>query len=184
MQNIGEEICGEYLNHVKLCDFVTYNVTTPDTQGEIDVIGIALNKKAIYVCEVAVHTQGLQYVTNKRPDDYNRFMAKFDKDIQYARKYFPDYEICPMLWSPVVKVSSAKAKYNTLMELERLVSDIKDRFGLELVLVINHKFKQALEELKKCAANEKAELKSNVMRMLQIEMSLEKHLVRLGKNNG
>lgn len=79
MQNIGEEICGEYLNHILNCEFITYNVTNPDIQGEIDVIGINLQDKKIYVCEVATHTMGLQYVSNKRPDDYNRFMAKFEK---------------------------------------------------------------------------------------------------------
>ena len=66
MQNIGEEICGEYLNHILKCDFVSYNILTPGVQGEIDVVGIDLTNKIIYVCEVATHTQGLLYVTNKR----------------------------------------------------------------------------------------------------------------------
>ena len=42
--NIGEEICGEWLRHVKGCEFVQYNVRTADVHGEIDVIGILRTK--------------------------------------------------------------------------------------------------------------------------------------------
>lgn len=30
--NIGEEICGEWLRHLKGCDFVQYNVRTTDSR--------------------------------------------------------------------------------------------------------------------------------------------------------
>jgi hypothetical protein len=181
MPNLGEEICGEYLKYILNCEFITYNVTNPDIQGEIDVIGINLQKKMIYICEVAVHTSGLQYVTDKRPDDYNRFMAKFEKDIDYAKKYFSDYEIIPMLWSPIVKISSEKAKYNTFIELENVRKDIKEKYKLNLELVINQKYFDYLNQLKEFASKETAELKSNVMRMFQIEKSLERHLNILRK---
>jgi hypothetical protein len=137
MPNLGEEICGEYLQHIMTCEFLAYNVINPDAQGEIDVIGIKLEKKIVYVCEVAVHTGGLQYVTEKRPDDYNRFKAKLDKDIQYAQKYFDAYTIIPMIWSPIVRISGNAAKYNTLTELERVRSYIKDTYNLDLQLIIN-----------------------------------------------
>lgn len=181
MQNVGEEICGEYLKHIKDCEFISYNVPTQDVQGEIDVIGINLNSKLVYVCEVAVHVQGLQYVTNKRPDDYHRFMAKFEKDIDYAKKHFADYTIVPMLWSPIVKINSNRARYNTIAELERLKIDINTRFNLELNLVINEQFNEALELLKDFVKKKKSEFKSNVMRLLQIESSLETHLNGLAK---
>ena len=42
--NIGEEICGEWLRHVKGCEFVQYNVRTPDVHRGIDVIGIPQTK--------------------------------------------------------------------------------------------------------------------------------------------
>jgi hypothetical protein len=32
--NIGEEVCGEWLRHVQACEFVQYNVKTPDTHGD------------------------------------------------------------------------------------------------------------------------------------------------------
>ncbi len=36
--NIGEEICGEWLRHVRACGFVDYNVKLPTGGGEIDVV--------------------------------------------------------------------------------------------------------------------------------------------------
>ena len=38
MQNPGEEVTGEYLKIILGCDFVEYNLYTPDIQGEIDVV--------------------------------------------------------------------------------------------------------------------------------------------------
>jgi len=181
MPNLGEEICGEYLKYILNCEFVTYNVTNPDIQGEIDVIGINLEQKMIYVCEVAVHTSGLQYVSNSRPDDYNRFAAKFDKDIAYAQKYFNNYTIKPMIWSPIVRVSGENAKYNTLAELNRVVDYVNEKYNLELKLIINEKFFEAINALKEYTDKETSEFKSNVMRMFQIERSLDKHLQRLKK---
>lgn len=181
MPNIGEELCGEYLKYIKNCEFVTYNVTNPDIQGEIDVIGINLESKIIYVCEVAVHTSGLQYVTNSRPDDFKRFVAKFDKDIAYARKYFSSYTIRPMIWSPVVKIQGEKAKYNTLVELNSVVKHVSKKYKLDLDLIINDKFQKAINELKEYTDKETSEFKSNVMRMFQIENSLDKHLQKLEK---
>jgi Holliday junction resolvase-like predicted endonuclease len=51
--NIGEEIVMAYLQYIKGCEFIQSNLYTPDVQGEIDVIGIDIDNKKIYVCEVA-----------------------------------------------------------------------------------------------------------------------------------
>lgn len=57
-----EEICGEWLRHFCKCEFIQYNLKTPDIQGEIDVIGINLSDHIVYVCEVAIHlVTGLRY---------------------------------------------------------------------------------------------------------------------------
>lgn len=181
MPNLGEEICGEYLKYILKCEFITYNVKIPSVQGEIDVVGINLEKKLIYVCEVAVHTSGLGYSRNNQPDDYGRFVAKFQKDIGYAKKYFPDYLIQPMIWSPIVKISGQKAKYNTATELERVVQYIQNEHQLSLDLVINESFHAAIEKLKEYTDTETSEFKSSVMRMFQIQRNLEKHLKQLQK---
>lgn len=183
MQNIGEEICGEYLKHIKKCDFVSYNVSHPDVQGEIDVVGISLEQKTIYICEVATHTGGLQYVTDDRPDNFNRFNSKFKRSIDYAKKYFPNYpKIILMLWSPIVRVATEKAKYDPYSELLRLKSHIDSEHALDLELIVNKDFLDAMKELKAVAYKTTAAFNtSSVMRIFQIETNLEKHVVNLSK---
>ena len=48
-------------------------------QTEIDVIGLKMAENTIYVCEVAAHVQGLQYVNTKtsQPNTANKFIQKF-----------------------------------------------------------------------------------------------------------
>ena len=98
--NLGEEIVAAYLQYIKGCEFIQQNLYTPDVQGEIDVVGIDLETKTIYVCEVAIHlATGLYYV----PSNVIKLTEKFSKDIEYANKYFPDYTRQFMLWSPIVR---------------------------------------------------------------------------------
>lgn len=61
MQNIGEEISGEYLKIVKGCDFIEYNLQTPDVQGEIDVVGIDVKKKELYEENKISFSEYLEY---------------------------------------------------------------------------------------------------------------------------
>jgi Holliday junction resolvase-like predicted endonuclease len=66
MENIGESLVGDYLKVMCGCDFVEFNLYTPDVQGEIDVVGINAKGKVIYICEVATHlVTGLRYVNMK-----------------------------------------------------------------------------------------------------------------------
>lgn len=180
MQNIGEEIAGEYLKFVKGCEFIEYNLYTPDVQGEIDVVGINIKDKSVYVCEVAIHlTTGLQYVKNGKPDNVNRFLSKFRKNMSYADKYFSDYTKHFMLWSPVVKNQGEKAKHNQLNDVKAVQESLKSQYGYELELVINKTYQNALNELRLAARKETKELKSPVMRLLQIEEKLERHIKKL-----
>ncbi len=180
MHNIGEEIAGEYLKIIKGCDFVEYNLYTPDVQGEIDVVGINAKEKIVYVCEVAIHLiTGLQYVKNRQPDNVDRFIRKFRKDIQYANAYFADYQKHFMLWSPIVKNQGTGAKHNQLRDVEQIKTTLQKEFGVELELIINAMFQECLSELRTYAARESKELKSPVLRLYQIEEQLEKHLKKL-----
>lgn len=175
--NIGEEICGEYLRHVCHCEFVQYNLKPPHVQGEIDVIGLNLEKRTVYVCEVAIHLiTGLQYVKSGRPDNVERLKAKFRKDIEYVKKAFPDYEHVFMLWSPVVRNQREGAQHNQCGDVREVIAGIHAEFGVTIDDVINEKFKGALVELRKNAANETKELGSSVSRLLQVEEHLDRHL--------
>ncbi len=177
MQNPGEEVVGEYLKIVLGCDFVEYNLYTPDIQGEIDVVGINAKDEILYVCEVATHLiTGLQYVTKRQPDNVNRFVKKFRKNIEYANKHFADYEKHFMLWSPVVKNQGPNAKHNQLQDITRIQDTLNSEFGVTIEPVINHEYAKCLEQLRIYAAKETKELKSPILRLMQIEEKLVKHL--------
>jgi Holliday junction resolvase-like predicted endonuclease len=182
--NIGEEICGEWLRLVQGCEFIQYNLKTPAVQGEIDVIGISLANRIVYACEVAVHLiTGLQYVRENRPDNVQRLTAKFRKDIAYIRNAFPDYQHKFMFWSPVVRNQKTGSKYNQLADVNAVVQQIQSEFDTTIQVFINHKFQTALDELREKAADETKELDSVVIRFLQVEAQLAKHLKRLNVVN-
>lgn len=180
MQNIGEEIVGEYLKVILGCDFVEYNLYTPDVQGEIDVVGINAKEKEIYICEVATHlVTGLQYVKDNQPDNVDRFIKKFRKNIQYANKYFSDYKKHFMLWSPIVKNQGPSAKHNQMNDIGNIKEAITNEFGYEIEAIINCQYQNCLKQLRAYAAKETKELKSPVLRMMQIEEKLAEHVPKL-----
>lgn len=175
--NIGEEICGEWLRHIKRCDFIQYNLQIPDAQGEIDVIGINLKQRRVYACEVAIHLiTGLRYVKSKRPDNVPRLTRKFRKDCDYVRKYFRGYDHVLMLWSPVVKNQKKGSKYNQLNDINQIIDEIHAACGIKIEAMINESFQAALAELRQCARDVTAESASSVLRYLQIEERLAHHL--------
>jgi hypothetical protein len=180
-QNIGEEITGLYLQIERGCDFVQYNLYTPDVQGEIDVVAINFHDKIVYICEVAVHLiTGLQYVKDARPDTEDRLIKKFKKDINYAKRAFPDpeYQRIYMLWSPIVKASAPTAKHDQLKAVENVKTRILQEEGIDIELIINEKYQEYLQKLRAYAAKRSEELKSPVMRLFQIEELLAKHVKR------
>jgi hypothetical protein len=73
MLNVGEQLVSPYLRCIRRCDFIQTNLYTVEAHGEIDVVGINLKEKQVYICEVAIHlTTGLQYVKDKRPNSTDR----------------------------------------------------------------------------------------------------------------
>ncbi len=180
MQNPGEEIVGEYLKLFLKCDFITYNLYTPDVQGEIDVVGINPKDKIVYICEVATHlVTGIQYVKNQQPENVERFTKKFRKNIQYANKYFEGYEKHFMLWSPIVKNQGPRSKHNQIRDIEDIRKNIRQEFEVELEPVINQDYQNCLAQLRQYAAKETKELKSPILRLMQIEEKLAKHTAKL-----
>lgn len=180
MQNPGEEVVGEYLKLFLGCDFVEYNLYTPDVQGEIDVVGINPKDKIVYICEVATHlVTGLQYVKNQQPENVERFTRKFRKNILYANKYFDGYEKHFMLWSPIVKNQGAGAKNNQSRDIEEIKENLRSEFNVELEPVINKDYLNCLDQLRQYAAKETKELKSPILRLMQIEEKLSKHVAKL-----
>jgi len=180
--NIGEEIVSVYLQYIKHCEFVQKNLYTPGIQGEIDVVGINLKTKELYICEVAIHlTTGLRYVKNKQPNNVKKLVEKFSKDIEYANTYFQDYKKHFMLWSPIVKNQSQKSKHNQMEDVKQIETKLKEKYGIEIELFINERFLSCLRESRDYVRKETKELKSPVLRLMQVEEYLKKHVEKLEK---
>jgi hypothetical protein len=105
-----------------------------------------------------------------------KLTEKFSKDIEYANKYFPDYEKHIMLWSPIVKSSKVTSKENQLIDLEKIDEKIKGKYGIDIEFIVNEKFLKCLGELRDFAKRETKELKSPVLRLMQVEEYLKKHV--------
>lgn len=182
--NIGEEIVAAYLQYIKNCEFIQQNLYTPDIQGEIDVVGINLKAKELYVCEVAIHlTTGLRYVKDRQPNNVQKLTDKFSKDIEYGKKYFPNHKKLFMLWTPVVKYSGEDTKHDQIKDIEKIQNNIRSKYGIEIEFIINEKFASCLSELRKYAAEETKELKSVILRYMQVEAYLDKHLKNITKKH-
>jgi hypothetical protein len=177
MINVGEQFVASYLQYIRGCEFIQTNLYTVDSQGEIDVVGLNLREKKVYVCEVAVHlTTGLQYVKDKRPNNIQKLTDKFFRDIAYANKYLAEYEKHFMLWSPVVKQGKGAALYNQLGHLTTIAENIRQAHGVEIEFIVNEAFRDSLRELRAFARRTTADIKCPVTRLLQIEEHLERHL--------
>lgn len=175
--NIGEELVAAYLQHIKGCEFTQQNLYTPDVQGEIDVVGIDLAQRALYVCEVAIHlVTGLYYAKGGQPNNVEKLTDKFSRDIEYAKKYFPDYRQHFMLWCPVIRRSKADAILNQERDLRQIEENIRTKYGVSIEFVVNEDFQRRIDELRQYARNKTEELKNPVLRLLQIEEALQKHL--------
>lgn len=179
--NIGEEIVAAFLQVFKHCEFVELNRKIPNKQGDIDVIGIDINKKILYVCEVTIHILGLQYVNSrdKQPENVERLVKKFSKSIEYVQEHYKDYKINLMFWSPIVKNQKEGSKHNQLRDIEQLKQIIKDKYNLEVFEVINEKFLEYFNDLRKYASENKIDFKSPVLRLLQIEEHAKKHVQKI-----
>lgn len=179
MLNVGEQLVSSYLRYIRKCDFIQTNLYTIEAHGEIDVVGINLKEKQVYICEVAIHlTTGLQYVKENRPNNIQKLTDKFSRDIEYASKYLSEYNRHFMLWSPIVKDSQGQATYNQLGHLAEIKAAILAKFGVELECVVNEEFLSCLEEMRMFAGSQTAELQCPLMRLLQIEHYLTKHITK------
>jgi hypothetical protein len=163
MENPGEELVGSYLRAALECDFVEYNLSTYFTQGEIDVIGISSAKRTVYLYEVATHLEtGLQYVRERRPDNVNRFVKKFEKDIRYATTYFSEFKKEFMLWSPIVKSSKEGSIYNQVADIEQIKRIVKEKYGVELKIIINEEYMKCIKRLREAVMKRTDEMKTPI----------------------
>jgi hypothetical protein len=177
MINVGEQIVSSYLKYICGCDLIQTNLYTAETQGEIDVVGINLEKKMVYVCEVAIHlATGLQYTKDKRPNNIHKLTEKLSRDITYAEANFPSYKREYMVWSPIVKNRKNNPVYDQIGHTTMIGNNIQGKHSVKVVFVVNDKFQECLQEMRDYARKQTAELKCPIMRLFQIEEQLKKHM--------
>ena len=188
MLNVGEQLVSSYLRYIRGCNFTETNVYTGKSQGEIDVIGLNLSEQQVYICEVAVHLGGLQYVNSKnnQTDNVQKLTDKFSKAIEYVRKdpNLKQYDHHFMFWSPIVKVSKGKPENNQLRHLTEIQENIKRKYSIDIECIVNEKFQECLEELRNFARHESKVLQCPLMRLMQIEEQLDKHVKKITHMQG
>jgi len=153
---VGEYIAGAYLKIIKKCDFVDYNVRPPggglEGLNELDVVGLDFKNKTVYLCEVTTHIRGLLYKDNRTTVE--RIKTKYERQKDYADKYLSDFPYRHfMFWSPVVPKGY-------------ITEELKKIEGLELI--INEKYTQCIDELRKKAKELTNDVGNPFFRTLQI----------------
>jgi hypothetical protein len=153
---MGEFIAGAYLQLVKKCDFIDYNIRPPGGGltglGELDVIGLNFKTDTAYLCEVTTHIRGLLYKNNE--ETINRIKKKHKRQRAYADNYLKNFKThIFMFWSPVVPAGYLT---ESLQKMESLES------------VINGEYKKRIQQLRLLAKTTTHDAGNPFFRMLQI----------------
>ena len=157
---------------IKNCDFTQYDARLAESHltglNEVDVIGLELKIKFAYLCEVTTHVRGALYGTYQESID--KIRMKFERDkispIRYSKTFLP---ATTCFWSLVVP----EGKLTVLLhELE----------GKDVELVINEKYAERIEELKKVAREKKNNTGNAAFRLLQILEHVRTPKPRLNTN--
>ncbi|WP_407282364.1 hypothetical protein V7O61_06500 [Methanolobus sp. WCC1] len=139
--NIGEYVAGAYLQVVKDCDVVNYNVKNTDNgmkgMNEFDVLALNLTSFDAYLCEVSTHLNGFNYGKGNK-NTIAKLNNKFINMQEYASKLQLKFNVHYMFWSPYVP------KGYLTNEIE-----ILETKGLEAI--VNSKYKDCINELKEKA---------------------------------
>lgn len=158
MLDIGESLIGSYLRYIENCDFVHYQ-TYGEGQGELDVIGMRLSDRRVWLCEVAIHLAGLEYGKGYA-GSRDKVKQKLDRAETFAERLFSDQQATYEFWSPRVPKGLAAM-------LEKLENEYVTR-GLDVTFVINKKFTQRLEALRTKAGADMKATAEPAYRLLQI----------------
>lgn len=153
---IGEYIIGAYLQIVKGCGVVSYNVRPPGGGliglGELDVVGLNFETNTAYLCEVTTHLDGLLYGTNERTIE--KIKDKFSRQQAYAMNHLKNFRHIEYFFcSPVVP------KGYLTSGLEKIEN---------LSLIINNDYSKIIEELREKARKSKNDVGNPFFRTLQI----------------
>lgn len=166
--DIGECLVAGYLEYIETYKSVSTNIKLHSAGRELD--GLAIKDNIVYLCEVAVHINGLRY---PRMGNRTTIVEKFENISKFAEKEYPGKKKIYMFWSPIVKIpKNKKSKTNGVRDLEEAKKELKKK-GIDLTLVINGDFYKKIDELRDYAKRRKDEMQDPIMRFLQLEARRE-----------
>jgi hypothetical protein len=163
MPEMGEYAAGAWLRLKADCEIVVYDQELNPTgreMNEVDVIGLDLEHRKAYFCEVATHLKGVNYGKGNK-DSAERIEKKFDAASKYSRIAFPGWDIRFMFWAPYVPEGI----------LTNLLEDFKQRFqvkGISIELIINKIYTKQINDLQELARSDAREKGEPFYRVLQI----------------
>lgn len=163
MLDIGESLVGSYLRYVEDCDFVHYE-TYGESQGELDVVGMRLADKRVWLCEVAIHLGGLEYGQGYA-GSRDKVRQKIDRAEMIAQRLFTDQQATYEFWSLRVP-----------KRLASMLKDLEVEFasrGLDVAFIINEKFAERIHKLRDRAAQDMKSTAEPAYRLLQVLTQLQ-----------
>lgn len=156
--NIGEYVAGAYLQIIKKCEIVTYNVKNSSKgikgMNEFDVLALDLTNSEAYLCEISTHLNGFNYGKGNK-DTIKKLNNKFINLQEYAKSTLSDFDVHYMFWAPHVP------KGYLTQEIEQLEAK-----GLEAI--INSKYTECVKQLKKEAETSTKDYENPFYLSLQI----------------
>lgn len=161
---IGESLVGSYMRYVRGCEVVVYNTFLQGQQGELDVIAVKTEPRAIWLCEVTTHiTGGGMLIVG--PGGENSTVARMRKKLARAREFaeitFPGDEPLFEVWSPRVPVGKTTDAFEAM-------SQEFEAAGKSLKFVINEDYTARVRDLVEHAAANTSATSEPAYRMLQI----------------
>ena len=109
-------------------------------QAEIDILGINLFEKKMYVMDIAYHEDGLNYKNEDRT--IKSFKKKLLRSYLLLRSYFPeDYEYEIIFASPKVRPKLNKELEDATEALNDLRDDVLSKGAVVFKYIANDKFK-------------------------------------------
>ena len=112
-------------------------------QAEIDVLGINLVEKKMYLMDIAYHEDGLNYKNEDRT--INSFRKKLLRSYLLLRSYFPeDYEYEIIFASPKVKPTLNEKLEDATEALNDLRDDVLSKGAVVFKYIANDKFKDKI----------------------------------------
>lgn len=175
--DLNELIASAYLEYVVGCDMVETHIYIGERSDSIDVIGVNTADWTVYVCEVEDHLLGSKFSLSKQQKNHvTRCVRKFREIAYYVNQRYEGFEKRYMLWTPVVTEHDREFVRNPVQDLNEIVTLINIEQGITVEPIANERYAHCLKELRQTLGNTKRVLSSPVLRFIQLEEQLSRHI--------